>query len=76
MLYLQTLNCRKNYSKFLSYRSYVWQSTIRGGLPKIFLEEMDFEKYSDFIINFPMLFMCNELLIQKVENLVTFGRKN
>jgi glutamate--cysteine ligase len=47
----------KNYSKFLSYRSYVWQSTSRGGLPKTFLEEMNFEKYSDFIINFPMLFI-------------------
>ena len=32
----------KNYSKFLSYRSYVWQSTSRGGL-QTFLEEMNFE---------------------------------
>ena len=27
----------------------------RGGLPEI-LEEMDFEKYTDFLINVPMLF--------------------
>ena len=52
----------KKESKFLSYRSYVWQNTARGGLPKIFLEKMDFEKYADFIINYPVLF------IQKNEN--------
>ncbi len=52
----------KKKSKFLSYRSYVWQNTSRGGLPKIFLEKMDFEKYADFIINYPVLF------IQKNEN--------
>ena len=52
----------KKNSKFLSYRSYVWQNTSRGGLPKIFLEKMDFEKYADFIINYPILF------IQKNEN--------
>ena len=47
----------KKKSKFLSYRSYVWQNTSRGGLPKIFLEKMDFEKYADFIINYPILFI-------------------
>lgn len=52
----------KKNSKFLSYRSYVLQNTSRGGLPKIFLEKMDFEKYADFIINYPILF------IQKNEN--------
>ena len=52
----------KKESKFLSYRSFVWQNTARGGLPKIFLEKMDFEKYADFIINYPILF------IQKNEN--------
>ena len=52
----------KKESKFLSYRSYVWQNTSRGGLPEIFLEKMDFEKYADFIINYPVLF------IQKNEN--------
>jgi len=52
----------KKKSKFLSYRSYIWQNTARGGLPKIFLEKMDFEKYADFIINYPVLF------IQKNEN--------
>ena len=47
----------KNKSNFLSYRSKVWQDTSRGGLPEIFLENMDFEKYTDFIINFPILFL-------------------
>ena len=41
----------------LSLRSKVWQETARGGLPEIFLEDMDFEKYADFAINFPLLFL-------------------
>ncbi len=49
----------KKKSNFLSYRSKVWQNTSRGGLPKIFFEEMNFEKYSDFVINFPILFIKN-----------------
>ena len=47
-------------SKFLSYRSYVWQNTARGGLPELFLEKMDFEKYADFIINYPLLFIIDK----------------
>ena len=42
---------------YLSYRTKVWQKTSRGGLPNIFLENMDFEKYSDFVINMPLLFL-------------------
>jgi len=42
---------------YLSYRSYVWQNTSRGGLPKLFLEDMDFEKYVDLAINMPLLFI-------------------
>ena len=44
-------------SGYLSYRAKVWQNTARAGLPKIFLENMDFEKYADFIIKFPLLFI-------------------
>ena len=44
----------------LSYRSKVWQSTSRGGLPDCFLEEMDFEKYADFSIDFPLLFLLEK----------------
>ena len=47
----------KKNSGYLSYRSKVWQSTSRGGLPKLFLEELNFEKYAEFIINFPILFI-------------------
>ena len=39
-------------SKYLSYRSKVWQDTSRGGLPELFLENVDFEKYADFVINY------------------------
>ena len=42
---------------YLSYRSYVWQNTARGGLPKSFLEDMNFEKYVDMAINTPLLFI-------------------
>ena len=44
-------------SNFLSYRSKVWQNTSRGGLPKLFFENINFEKYAEFIINFPILFI-------------------
>jgi len=42
---------------YSSYRSYVWQNTSRGGLPKSFLEDMNFEKYVDMAINMPLLFV-------------------
>ena len=58
----------KKKSNHLSYRSKVWQNTSRGGLPEAFFDNMDFEKYSDFIINFPILF------IQKNEK-YTSGQK-
>ncbi len=47
----------KKKSKYSSYRSKVWQNTSRGGLPKIFFEKLNFEKYADFIMNFPILFI-------------------
>ena len=47
----------KKKSNYLSYRSKVWQNTSRGGLPKIFFEELNFEKYADFVMNFPILFI-------------------
>ncbi len=50
----------KKNSGYLSYRSKVWQNTSRGGLPKLFFENLNFEKYSDFIINFPILFIQNK----------------
>ena len=50
----------KQNSGYSSYRSKVWQETSRGGLPEIFFDNMDFEKYADFSINFPLLFIQNE----------------
>ncbi len=47
----------KKNSNYLSYRSKVWQNTSRGGLPKIFFEELNFEKYADFVMQFPILFI-------------------
>jgi glutamate--cysteine ligase len=47
----------KKNSNYLSYRSKVWQSTSRGGLPKLFFENLDFEKYAEFVISFPILFI-------------------
>ena len=44
-------------SKYLSYRSKVWQNTSRGGLPKLFLDDLNFEKYTDYIMGFPILFI-------------------
>ena len=58
----------KKDSNYLSYRSRVWQNTSRGGLPKLFFEELNFEKYADFIINFPILF------IQEDENYISGKR--
>ena len=47
----------KKNSNYLSYRSKVWQNTSRGGLPEVFLDNMNFEKYSEFAMKFPILFM-------------------
>ena len=48
---------KKKNSSYLSYRSKVWQNTSRGGLPRLFLENLNFERYADFVINFPILFI-------------------
>jgi glutamate--cysteine ligase len=50
----------KKNSGYSSYRSKVWQETSRGGLPEVFFDDMDFEKYADFSINFPLLFVQNQ----------------
>ena len=49
----------KKNSGYLSYRSKVWQNTSRGGLPLLFFDNLNFEKYAEFIINFPILFLEN-----------------
>ena len=58
----------KKKSNYLSYRSKVWQNTSRGGLPKIFFEDLNFERYAEFVMNFPILF------IEEKENYIS-GQK-
>tara|TARA_B100001057_G_scaffold52384_1_gene46533 strand:- start:5882 stop:7177 length:1296 start_codon:yes stop_codon:yes gene_type:complete len=47
----------KKNSNYLSYRSKVWQNTSRGGLPELFFENLNFERYAEFIMDFPILFI-------------------
>ena len=44
-------------SGFLSYRGKVWQETNRGGIMPITFESVNFEKYVDHVINYPILFL-------------------
>ena len=46
----------KKLSGYLSYRNKVWQKTSRGGIMPIAFESVSFEKYFDFVINYPILF--------------------
>ncbi len=59
---------------YLSYRAKVWQNTSRGGLPRIFLENMDFEKYADFTIKQSLLFILskNKIVSGKGKNFGDF----
>ncbi len=59
-LFANSAIVEKKKSNYLSYRSKVWQNTSRGGLPKIFFEKLDFEKYAEFVINFPILFIQHQ----------------
>ena len=59
-LFANSAIVEKKQSKFLSYRSKVWQNTSRGGLPKVFFKDLDFEKYAEFAMNFPILFIQHE----------------
>jgi len=56
-LFANSAIVEKKKSNYLSYRSKVWQSTSRGGLPKLFFEKLNFEKYAEFVMNFPILFI-------------------
>ena len=50
----------KSDSGYLSYRSKVWQDTSRGGLPELFLKDVNFDMYAEFVMNYPMLFLEND----------------
>ena len=47
----------KKDSGYFSYRSHAWQQTSRGGLPEFFLEDFNFEKYADFVMDMSLLFL-------------------
>ena len=47
-------------SGFLSYRGKVWQETNRGGIMPIAFEKVNFEKYFDHIIDYPILFAIKD----------------
>ena len=50
----------KKDSGYFSYRSHAWQQTSRGGLPEFFLEDFNFEKYADFVMDMSLLFLQSE----------------
>ena len=45
---------------YLSFRNKVWQSTSRGGIMPIAFEKINFEKYFDHIIEYPILFAIRD----------------
>ena len=47
----------KKLSGYLSYRGKVWQNTSRGGIMPISFEKIDFEKYVDYSVKYPILFL-------------------
>ena len=50
----------KKFTGFLSYRNKVWQNTSRGGIMPITFEDLNFEKYLDYAINYSLLFVEHE----------------
>ena len=45
---------------YYSYRNKVWQNTSRGGIMPIAFEKVNFEKYFDHVIEYPILFAIRE----------------
>ena len=50
----------KKFTGYLSYRNKVWQNTARGGIMPISFENLNFEKYFDYVINYSLLFVIHE----------------
>ena len=50
----------KKFTGYLSYRNKVWQDTARGGIMPITFEELNFEKYLDYVINYSLLFVMHD----------------
>jgi glutamate--cysteine ligase len=49
---------------YYSYRNKVWQNTSRGGIMPIAFEKITFEKYFDYIIEYPILFALRDKYIE------------
>ena len=50
----------KKKTGYLSYRNKVWQKTSRGGIMPVAFENISFEKYLDYAINYPLLFVIKD----------------
>ena len=50
----------KKFTGYLSYRNKVWQNTARGGIMPITFEDLNFEKYLDYAINYSLLFVVHD----------------
>ena len=59
-LYANSPFKNKKLTGFYSYRNKVWQHTSRGGIMPIAFEKVTFEKYFDYIINCPVLFIVKD----------------
>ena len=62
LLYLLTpAIVEKKKSKYLSYTDQKFgKALLEEDLPKLFFEDLDFEKYAEFTMNFPILFIQHE----------------
>ena len=64
-LYANSPFKNKKLTGFYSYRNKVWQQTSRGGIMPIAFERVTFEKYYDYIVKYPVLFIVrNKKYIQ------------
>ena len=64
-LYANSPFKNQNLTGFYSYRNKIWQNTSRGGIMPIAFEQVTFEKYFDYVINYPILFLIrNKKYIQ------------
>jgi glutamate--cysteine ligase len=50
----------RKFTGYLSYRNKVWQNTARGGIMPVVFENLNFEKYLDYAINYSLLFAMHD----------------
>ena len=65
----------KKQTRYLSYRSKVWQNTSRGGLPKIFFDDLELAiKKKNQLTNFDILNSNKEIVNQNIKNYLTYAQ--